>query len=89
MAKKLLIDFLYRDAANYKTRIKGVVVDTAMYPEALKLKVEDQIEMGEYDTPSERDFFATSENGWDGDLDHNLLEIEKIAVMEDEHKPIK
>jgi len=81
---KLKIDFLYRDAGNYKTLFEQII-DTKLHPGAAKLKVKDEVTMGEHGSPSERDFFENHfDHAWDPDQDHNLLEVEAILVIEDD-----
>lgn len=64
------VSFMYRCGANYKTYF------SLKYPKT-DLKPGDEIEMGEYGTPYQDDFFSSGihEYSYDEEHDHNLLEV--------------
>lgn len=73
----------YRCGGNYKTNFDHVI-NLPDFPEASKLEVGSEIEMGEYGTLPESDFFDSDTFGhkYDEDLDHNILEI--VEIKEDQ-----
>lgn len=81
---KLQLSLLYRDAANYKTSFDHTV-DTKDYPEAQDLKVGSEIEMGQYGTLSQDEFFESEihEYCYNDEYDHNLLDITEITKIEE------
>ncbi len=74
------LEMLYRDGANYKTRFQ-LTVDLDKFPAARLLKAGDTIEMGQFGSLSEKDFFNSDihPHGYNFDDDHNLLDIEGIS----------
>ena len=77
------LDLLYRCGGNYKTPFE-ILVKVSEYPDVLKLKVDDQIEMGQYGTLTQGKFFNSEihPHTYDGVYDHNLLEVEEITEEE-------
>jgi len=76
---KIEIEFMYACGANYKTFFTKTI-DTEVESGAQLLKVDDQIIMGEFGTPSKKEFFDSDihKHSYDEEFDHNLLTIVKI-----------
>ncbi len=74
------VDLLYRDASNYKTSYP-LTIDLKDYPEAKKLKIGDQFEMGEYGSLRQKEFFNSEVHPYDynDEDDHNILEVVEIT----------
>jgi protein associated with RNAse G/E len=78
ISEPIKVDLLYRCGANYKT-ICTLEINTLDYPEAKDLKVNNEIEMGEYGTLPEGEFHKKiARLEYDPELDHNLLRVVKI-----------
>lgn len=73
------VKILYRCGANWKTFFDHEI-NLNDHPEASKLVVGDEFEMGEYGTLSEDNFFGSDihEHEYDDEYDHNILEITEI-----------
>ena len=79
---KILVELLYRDADNYQDRFP-IIIDLEKFPDAKSLKKDDDIHMGEYGTVPESKFFGSEIHlkEFDDDIDHDVLEIEKITSL--------
>ena len=73
------VEFRYRDASNYKDFFE-VEIDLNKYPEAKTLQVGDDIEMGQYGTMRDTEFFGSDIHpaSYDLEYDHNILEVSEI-----------
>lgn len=80
--KTFELSLLYRDACNYKTSFKVKINDND-YPEIENLTVGDSIEMGEYNTPEESDFFNSTihPHFYNYEFDCNLLKVVDIKEL--------
>ena len=70
------VEFRYRDASNYKTYFEHEI-DIIEHPDAIDLKVDDQITMGEYGTLEDFQFFGSEvhPHEYDEEFDHDILEV--------------
>lgn len=70
------VEFLYRDAHNYKTFLERSVEKQ----DVAKLQIGQVIEMGEYRTPKQSLFFDSPEHPYpyNPEYDHNLLKVTAI-----------
>lgn len=76
------VEILYQNAAG-KTRFDHEI-NLTDFPKARKLKVDDEIKMGEYGTPCQNDFFSSDIHAYayDFDIDHNILEVSEIITLD-------
>ena len=72
----LKVDFMYRDASNYKTCFEQII-DLDKHPAAAELKEGEDIEMGQYGTLKQEDFFnsTTHPYPYNNEYDHNILKV--------------
>jgi hypothetical protein len=82
--KTFVLEVLYRCASNFKTYF-AVIVSEMYYPGVSDLKSGSEINMGQFGTPSEKNFFESNFHPYPfhPDDDHNILEVIKIYELDE------
>ncbi len=80
--KNIKVSFQYRDGANFKTSYE-CDIDIEKYPSAAYLQPGYEVEMGDYGTLNQKDFFEDHGLAFRKKYDHNYLEVCAVDLITD------